>query len=145
MTIERQIRTMITHADPARETTIPPAVTTATQVIARADAAAAATGTHRPALVRRRLVLVGGAAMAAAAVTAYALPRRATTDRDATRLPDLSPTGQVIVPIGYEFDSDPQRRRHNCAPSPRRSSTRPTTRGPVGTRTATGSPGPPRP
>ena len=96
MTDEQQIRVLLGPADPARGVTVPLPSATATQLIARIAPA-------RTRLPGRRLVLAGGLTAAVAAVTAYALPREPRTGSA-----DGTPIGEVVVPIAYEFDTNPR-------------------------------------
>ncbi|MBE1490413.1 CU044_5270 family protein [Plantactinospora soyae] len=102
MKAEQQIRNSFGPVDPARDTTIAPPPVTPAQLIARAETAMA--GSSRPLLPRRRLMLVGGAAVAASVVTAYALPKGST---GGTHPPDSTAVGQVLLPVAYQFDTDP--------------------------------------
>ncbi|GAA3757770.1 hypothetical protein GCM10022225_48780 [Plantactinospora mayteni] len=106
MKAEEQIRTAFGPADPARDTTIAPPPVTPAQLIARAETAVA--GSSRPLLPRRRQILLGGAAVAAAVVTAYALPRGSTGGAHVPSGPDNTAIGQVLLPVAYQFDTNPQ-------------------------------------
>jgi hypothetical protein len=97
MTIEEQTRAMLAPADPAHDIVIPPTVSAAELIAGTQES-----NWRRPGLHRRRLVLVGGAVVAAASATAYLLPKRS-----ANPAPD-APLGQVLTPIGYQLDTDPQ-------------------------------------
>jgi hypothetical protein len=100
---ERQIQTLLGPADPARGVTVPPAPCSAADLIrsAEADARVLPVPVTRSARASRRLVLAGASLVLAAGVTATVAVRRAGPGTGGP------PLGPVLVPIAYQYETNP--------------------------------------
>jgi hypothetical protein len=106
MSTEQHIRSLLSAADPARDTAVAPPRLSAPDLIVRAEATTQPTvrlGRPRP---TRRLVLVAGAvAVAAGAAAAVHSFGESTVDRPKNTSPPGIRAGVVLVPVAYQFES----------------------------------------
>ncbi|SIN30421.1 CU044_5270 family protein [Micromonospora cremea] len=95
-------RTLLGPVDPARNIAVAPPLVSARDLIDRAGATESAVG-HRRVRPTRRLVLAAGTLAVAAGAVAVLQPFE---EADTSDVPGAA-AGSVLVPVAYQFDSDP--------------------------------------